>query len=199
MRFKTSVLAISILFGAATALAGPPLVCHPFDIGGAPSLPWIAGDNWENPEPAYDLSRLTGDTLSLLGPRTPVVVRMETMRRAAIYSIRNHDAGRELLRRLSDRRTSSPGAIADFDYGYFAATLKQLEWRYKEDLSNGVNGYEYVGKALAADPGNAGMHFAAALMADTTALANDRTAHLNKARSAASDTLLAANLRSHFR
>jgi len=31
---------------AAPAVAGPPPLCHPFDIGSAPSPPWNGADNW---------------------------------------------------------------------------------------------------------------------------------------------------------
>ena len=31
-----------VTLAAAPAIAGPPLVCHPYDIGNAASLPWDA-------------------------------------------------------------------------------------------------------------------------------------------------------------
>ena len=43
MRFPIAALAFSTLTLAATpALAGPPFICHAFDLSGSPSLPWGA-------------------------------------------------------------------------------------------------------------------------------------------------------------
>src|SRR5256885_6871456 len=68
------------------ALAGPPLVCHPFEIGNARSLPW-SGAQWRDVDKNYDISRLVEDTLRVLTPETPVLVRMETLRRATVYAV----------------------------------------------------------------------------------------------------------------
>ena len=74
-----------LLSAATFASAGPPLVCHPFDIGVARSLPWngtawnLAGN--EN----YDTRNLVRDTLAILDSGAPVIVRMETLRRASLY------------------------------------------------------------------------------------------------------------------
>src|SRR2546428_10659923 len=75
------------LFGSAV-LAGPPLICRPFDIGNAKSLPF-QGPDWSAVPASYDVSRLVGDTMALLQPDTPVIVRMETIRRGATYSPHN--------------------------------------------------------------------------------------------------------------
>src|SRR4051812_32003926 len=50
---------------AARVLAGPPLLCFPFETGGAKTLP-MHGSNWHDTDPAYDVSHLTADTLALL-------------------------------------------------------------------------------------------------------------------------------------
>src|SRR5688572_26993758 len=68
------------------AFAGPPLLCHPFDIGTAQSLPWDGASSWFDKNQNYDLGKLADDTVRLLTPTTPVIVRMETLRRAAIYA-----------------------------------------------------------------------------------------------------------------
>ena len=77
------------------ALAGPPFICHAFELSGNPSLPWgnVAAAGWNNPDPAYDVSRLTGDVTKLLTPATPVSARMETLRRATIYASRDKARG----------------------------------------------------------------------------------------------------------
>jgi hypothetical protein len=141
---------------ASLAIAGPPLICHPQDIGAAKSLPWTTdGSNkWDNPDPNYPVRQLSADTLKLLQPGTPVVVRAETLRRAAIYGQRDHAAAAELLAELRQRTTAGPGAMASFDYGCFLAALQQMKWWYKEDLTGGVDGSAYVKTAadLSNDP-----------------------------------------------
>src|SRR5215475_3189583 len=67
------------------AMAGPILVCKNYEIGAAKSLPW-GGSDWRSVKSDYDINRLVEDTLALLTPDTPVIVRMETLRRAVIYS-----------------------------------------------------------------------------------------------------------------
>ena len=52
---RGALLAAALLFSSA-ALAGPPLLCHPFDTAGAASLPWGGGWNREDrdgPETKY--------------------------------------------------------------------------------------------------------------------------------------------------
>ena len=45
------------LFAAvAPVLAGPPLLCHPFDIGDARSLPW--GPDWSQGRSEYNVANL---------------------------------------------------------------------------------------------------------------------------------------------
>ncbi len=60
---KALPLLAAMLSFANVAQAGPPLICHSFDIGQARSLPWVS-HNWnlsggEN----YDTKNLASDTL----------------------------------------------------------------------------------------------------------------------------------------
>jgi hypothetical protein len=191
-------------FGLATlatmfvAQAGPPLICHPYNIGDAKSLPWGTGSNWNAPDQAYNVRNLVSDTLAILDQGAPVLVRMETLRRAVLYGVNDHAAARSLLAQLEGREAAKPSANAYFDYGYFLASLNQIQWLYKEDLSAGVDGYQFVQKALALAPDSPEMHFAAAIMAASPPRPAERDAHLAKARAAKSDALLAQNLATHF-
>src|SRR5438105_4489844 len=101
-------------FGAIfTAQAGPPLICHPYNIGEAKSLPWGQdGANWDNPDPHFNVQQLNADTLKLLNDSTPVLVRMETLRRATIYGEKDHRAAADLLASLRNRTTGKPNALA---------------------------------------------------------------------------------------
>jgi len=194
-------IGMAICAGVFTIQAGPPLICHPYDIGNAQSLPWGQGRDavgFDNPDPNYNTRQLSADTLRLLDSSAPVLVRMETMRRASLYGSNDHAAASALLGALKQRATTAnAGALALFDYGYFVETLKQLNWKYKEDLTGGADGYSFVQRAIALQPDSAEMHFAAAIMTRYPQRA-DFTEHARKARAATSDGLLAANVRSHL-
>ena len=156
-------------FGAIfTAQAGPPLICHPVEIGTAPSLPWgaNAAAGWDNPAPGYNVQLLSADTLRLLNGKTPVLVRMETLRRATIYGEKDHGAATELLSALR-KRAENGNTLALFDYGYFVETIQQMQWKYKEDITHGVDGSAFVTKALAREPASAGMRKAADVIASS--------------------------------
>jgi hypothetical protein len=47
----TSILCLMVF--QQVALAGPPLLCHPFEIGNARSLPW-SGPGWSRFTTAYN-------------------------------------------------------------------------------------------------------------------------------------------------
>ena len=203
MRTILLSIGLALLATVFTIQAGPPLICHPYDIGGAKSLPWGQGRDavgFDNGDPNYNTKQLSADTLRILDAGGPVLVRMETMRRAALYGANDHAAAAALLSALKQRATASNArATALFDYGYFTETLKQLDWKYKEDLTGGVDGYSFVERAIALEPDSAEMHFAAAIMAHTkSGMRPDYAEHVQKARAAKSDSLLAANVRSHL-
>ena len=147
------------------------------------------------------ISPATRWRFSIKGPS--VLVRMETLRRAVMYGARTMTPRAHCWRRLKDREgrprsRPRPTAFAYFDYGYFLTSLRQIDWLYKEDLSAGIDGYEFVKKALAIDPGSTEMHFAAAIVTSAPPRPAERAEHLNKARASKPDTLLAKNLSSHF-
>jgi hypothetical protein len=199
----------ALLFAALLPLAlhaGTPLICHPYNIGEAKSLP--AGD-WKGVDPSYDRSHLVDDTLALLVPETPVLVRMETLRRAALYATGNlrgwrgesyttddRQIANRLLGKLRDRTqqaTDSTRAIALFDLGFFSETLRRT------NVDPTLDGYAFLIKAAELRPGDADIQFALAVASAYPDRNSVHAAHLKQARAGAkSDTLLAANLRSHF-
>jgi hypothetical protein len=206
-------LLTALLCFAFVAQAGPPLICHTIEIGQAKSLPW-ASHSWnlsggEN----YDTKNLVRDTLAILGPETPVLVRMETLRRATLYARKDPLAAKELLVKMHLRATSAessghPDALAWFDVGYLTETYKQ--WigknlphmtdgmRMDSNPAAGVDGYSMVKKAISIRGSDPQMEFAAALIT----LAGPQDAHREHALKALAggntDSLLAQNLASHF-
>jgi hypothetical protein len=211
MKNKSLLHALAALLIVATlplaVHAGTPLICHPYAIGDAPSLP---GGDWKGASPAYDRTHLVRDTLALLTPDTPVLVRMETLRRAAIYATANmrgwaknssyttsdRDIAFSLLERLRDRATKSVDAgrdLALFDLGFFSETLRQTR------LDPALDGYALLLKVAEARPHDADVQFALALASSYPDRKADHPRHLQLARTGAKpDSQLAANLKSHF-
>ena len=186
---------------AGSAQAGPPLICHPFDIGQAKSLPWV---DWNRISASnYDLKNLTRDTLAILDSSAPVLVRMETLRRATIYARQDPQVAQELLARLQARATDSdatghPDALAWFDLGYLVETYKQWMGRGEPNPAAGLDGYGWVKKAISLRGEDPEMEFAAALIT-LSGPESDRQDHARRAMAGAkNDPLLARNLASNF-
>ena len=210
-----AAVAATLAMIAAPAVAGPPLICHAIEIGAAQSLPWTSSGWNLNGQENYDIGRLVPDTLALLAPSTPVLVRMETLRRATLYAQQRPAIADELLFRLEANTREHPkDALAAFDFGYLTECYKQASWlRQHTDWlksSEGtiteranrptkmMDGYEWVRKAIALRGSDPQMEFAAALMTSDGARAeHDR--HLQNAMAGAkADALLARNLASRF-
>ncbi|HUR60032.1 MAG TPA: hypothetical protein VM029_20080 [Opitutaceae bacterium] len=205
-RVLTRALAVLTLVAAPLVFAGTPLICHPYDIGTAKSLP--AGPDWHGVSRNYDRTQLVGDTLALLTPETPLMVRMETMRRAAIYAtawMRDWDKGAYtdadralafgLLARLKERANEAKGpalALALFDVGFFTETLRQT------NIDKTLDGYPTLVKAAELRGPDAEMEFALAL-ATSWPKRPERDAHITRARTLAKKgSLVATNLETHF-
>jgi len=207
-----AVLTAALLFLAGTAIAGPPLICHAVDIGAANSLPWTS-TGWNlSGEEAYDVSHLVPDTLALLVPSTPVLVRMETLRRATLYAQKQTAVAKELLFRLEVRTRENPkDALAAFDFGYLVECYRQASWLRQHtdwlkasgdatgaNLVMKMDGYELVRKAIALRGSDPQMEFAAALMT-TERASSEHDRHLQNAMAGAkADALLARNLASRL-
>jgi hypothetical protein len=200
------------------AAAGPVLICKNYEIGAAKSLPW-GGSDWRSVKPDYDINRLVDDTTALLTPETPVITRMETLRRAVIYSVwsrvdrevnyakRNDNAAQELFSRLIGRGKLSaaqsankkPDPLQLFDAGFFVESWKQayIDGSGKKPVD--FDGYALIKQAIALRGADPEMEFAAALI---TSVRSDKTAHrahLQKAIAGAPEgSLLARNIVNHF-
>ena len=211
LRFRHAIplAALVLTVTASTALAGPPLLCHPFDIGSARSLPWDGTNAWWQGRADYNLQNLVADTEALLTPSTPVIVRMETLRRAALYASLDDKAAARLLSSVTARANAAAqgtaSASALFDAGYLTETYKQIamlrgerQFADRARVIAGVvgkaDGTAMINRAITLRPDDASLRFAAALVAATA----DRTAyrdHADKARKgAAQDALLARNI-----
>ena len=198
-----SFVAASIAL-AAPVFAGPPLLCFPFETGGANTLPMKGGD-WKTVDARYDVSHLTADTLALLAPSTPVVARMETIRRATIYASAHPQQATELLTAVQARAEAKTpdAASAVFDFGYLVETYKQASYIFSSPVKgvDAIDGYQLVLKAAALhnDPA---MEFGAAVIAQGSANAAMRAesrAHLDRALAGAkADAALHASVTKHF-
>ena len=195
---------LSLSFLAALALAGPPLICHSFDIGDAKSLPWISHDWNLNGGENYDTSKLATDTVAILDSSQVTLVHMETLRRATLYAKRDRVAAKELITRLIARAEgtksaspSQPSALAIFDAGYLTEAYKQ--WLGEQDNpAQKFDGYALVQLALQRRGTDPQMEFAAALIA-VGKPGIDAQDHAQKAIAGAkNDALLARNLSARF-
>ena len=208
-RWMLITLGIALVICAAFAVfapaanAGPPLLCYPYQIDDAKSLPWGSG-GWRAAAPDYDLRRLADDTLALLGPDVPVIVRMETLRRAAVYATKDRQIAADLLGRLEARvhnaeAAGKPDALAVFDAGYLIETYKQAGLAGALGSATGtLDGYAMIRKAIGVRGHDPEMEFAAALALADSRSQDARTAHLRKALAGAEPgSRLAKNLLTH--
>jgi hypothetical protein len=204
-RFAIAILAITLVF-AASAFAGPPLVCHPIDIGSAQSLAWTTNMGNLTGRSDYDLAHLVADTMALLGPDTPVLVRMETLRRATIYAQRDTSLAKRLLLSLKARTNANQSdALAQFDYGYLIECYRQAQLSRSLGMTAWgrgnwtnpaveVDGYASVERAIELRGSDPEMEFAAALIT-LDSHKGDHQEHARKALAGAKeDSLLAKNV-----
>lgn len=201
-KFAAALLFTLSLFATST-LAGPPLICHSFDIGNASSLPWTSHDWNLTGSETYNTKNLAADTIAILDSNPMVLVHMETLRRATLYARKDPVAAKELLLKLVARAnaagTSTPSsALASFDEGYLAETYKQWLGNDRSNPAQGLDGYALVQRAIQVRADDPQMEFAAALIA-LSGPASGQQEHAQKAIAGAkSDPLLARNLSAHF-
>ena len=201
-RFSQFALGLVAVLGFTTfAFAGPPLICHPIEIGQAKCLPWV-DLNYHKGDANYDLTNLTRYTLAILDSNPSVLVRMETLRRATIYARQDPQVAKELITRLQARANNSDagnmGALAWFDVGYLAEAYKQWMRNGEPNPARGLDGYAWVKKAIQLRGSDSEMEFAAALITLSGPDGEHRD-HVEKAIAGAKgDPLLAQNLASTF-
>lgn len=202
VRRSAAASVLTLFIFITSAIAGPPLICHTIDIGSTKSLPWT-DHNWNlTGSESYDTKNLVADTISVLDSDSTVLVHMETLRRATLYSQNDSGTSRQLLLKLVARSNAAgnAAALASFDAGYFAETLKQLQWIHKESVNpaQGFDGFSLIKKAIQLRPDDPQMAFAAALIT-LDGPASEHQEYARKAIAGArSDALLARNLSTHF-
>jgi hypothetical protein len=201
--FQAGLVVLVILTASMQSFGGPPLICHPFQIDDAKSISWGQGPF----DPPKDIGRdkLVQTVLAHLQPDTPVLARMETLRRATIWCGRDGRVEQALLfqlmgRALDAQASGEEDAMAIFDAGFFAQCLDQVGASFVNDgegvgVGRGVVGYAWVRRAIELRPNEPQMHFAAALI---TAI-HDQSAsekHMKIAKElSGQDALLAANIK----
>jgi hypothetical protein len=203
MLIRSLVAIAALVMFATPALAGPPLICHPFQTDGAKLIAWGTGQGWNTPDRKYDVQRLVADTTSVLTADAPILSRMENMRRATIYAMQDPQVANALLKVMIDRAlATSTNSAAWFDAGYLIESYKQAvhirdnrkpelrAWAAVDETIK-VDGYNWVKKAMAMTSASAEMEFAASLMTQGSIA----SAHRAKALAAAGKgSLLAKNL-----
>ena len=173
---RSFIVVAMVVFFASPAFAGPPLICFPFETEAGKLLPWGKGQGWNTPDRAYDIKELAGDTVALLTPEAPLLTRMENMRRATIYAMRDPVIAEALLKNVIARALATTSdSRAWFDAGYLIESYRQAAhlrenrqpelraWAAVEETLR-VDGYNWVKKAMAMTTPSAEMEFAASLM-----------------------------------
>jgi len=198
------VALVAVVVFATPALAGPPLICHPFLTDGGKLIAWGSGNGWNSPDRSYDIKNLIADTTAVVTADSPVLTRMENLRRASIYAMKDPQVANALLKVFMDRALhTTTNGTAWFDAGYLIETYKQAVvirelrnpsqpgWAEVDETIK-VDGYNWVKKAMAMTTSpSAEMEFAASLMTQGS-LAQ---AHRAKAIAAApKNSVIARNL-----
>ncbi|HSC44985.1 MAG TPA: hypothetical protein VLC94_04105 [Candidatus Acidoferrum sp.] len=203
VRFAAGMM-VGLFAVAAVVVAGPPLICHAFDIGNAKSLPWVSHDWNLSGGENYNTAKLADDTIAILeGSPKATLVHMETLRRATLYARKDSQAAKQLLARLMARaeaaqNAKNPDALAIFDAGYLAESYKQWLGEGGQNPANGLDGYAQVKRALQLGGNDGEMEFAAALISLRGPEAGQREHAARAIAGAKTDELLARNLNSHF-
>lgn len=209
-KFFMRTIVIAVIVAATfliyqSAQAGPPCICWPLEIGDAESLPW--GDDPFDTISGYKSDQVIKDTLTFLKSDTPIIVRMETIRRASLYLNDDQAAAYELLanliaRALNSEMQNKPNAGAYFDAGYLAQAYYQIDSREYKSFScgsaNGVIGYAWIQRAIELNGDKDPMLQFAAALATNLNSGPMFINHFEKAKKAVpTNKLLAVNFKRH--
>jgi hypothetical protein len=202
VRYMLGSIATFVVLASAV-VAGPPLICHPFDIGNAKSLPWISHDWNLSGGENYDTHSLANDTLAILSESQIPLVHMETLRRATLYARKDPQAAKQLLLQLvararSNESASHQEAFAFFDAAYVAEAYKQWLGEGGGNPANGLDGLSWIKKAIQLRGNDPQMEFAAALITLHGPEAEHQAYAQQAIAGAKSDELLSRNLQTHF-
>ncbi len=195
--------ACAILLTASIAVAGPPMICHPVEVGDAECLPW--GSKPFEKARGFRTSELVEATVKLLDGSSSPLAHMETLRRATLYCDKDKVLATRLIATLTARALNaeiaggSDAALALLDAGYLAQCYDQLNIRIglRFGSANGIVGYAWVQRSLELNPDDAEFEFAAAMMtARGGGSGHDR--HVARVRKlAVRDSLVSKNLDIH--
>jgi hypothetical protein len=165
----------------------------------------MAKGSWQAVDPSYDSSHLAADTMTLLSADTPVIVRMETLRRATVYAARNPISAAALLDALEARagRSDRNAGHAVFDFGYLVETYKQAAWMAAGspafNRAKSIDGYMLVQKARTLTDDQSMAFALVAIGIDKTHGVSALREHIAQAREAAkTDPAVRANLATHW-
>jgi hypothetical protein len=203
MSIRSLIVVAAVVLFATPALAGPPLICHPFQTDGGKLIAWGTGSGWNTPDRSYDINKLVADTTAVLTTEAPILTRMENIRRATIYASRDPQVANELLKAVIARALStSTNSAAWFDAGYLIESYKQAvhirdnrkpelrAWAAVDETIK-VDGYNWVKKAMSMTSASAEMEFAASLMTQGSIASTHRAKAI---AAAGKGSLLAKNL-----
>jgi hypothetical protein len=203
LRSFTAIAAVVVF--ATPAVAGPPLICVPFVVDGGKLIAWGTGPGWNTPDRSYDIKTLVADATAVLTADAPILTRMENMRRATIYAMRDPVIAHDLLKGVMARALATTNnSRAWFDAGYLIESYKQAvhlrDGRKPElrawaavDETIRVDGYNWVKKAMAMTAPSAEYEFAASLMTQGSIASSHRARAI---AAAPKGSLLAKNLAS---
>jgi len=171
------LLLASLVTGSAAQAAsvGPPLICHPIDIGKAESLPF--GDAKFAVRHDFPLERVHPEAMRFLDGSDDVLVHMETIRRAVIYlaegESRSKKVGRvdltraflaDLDLRADEAARVEPGstgagsaALRIFDRAYAVEAFRQMGTKAEGNVEKGLEA------AIARRPNDPALRFGVAL------------------------------------
>jgi len=202
--FRIALLVLLTGLGfARPALAGPPLVVHPYNIGTARSLPWAGREGRTD----YDRSHLFQDLDAVLSSSQSAIVHMETLRRAVIYARADRMVASDLLLRLIhlamlSEQSATPNPLTYLDAAYMIEAIRQVDMLNEmafprvvalADLATGKDGAPWITKAIRLRPNDPALQLAASLIVEHADRAQSEH-YMQLARAGADrDPLLAQN------